>query len=90
MANGEIKLYLSHVEAKWQDQSGNTRNTTMRGDSNGAIKAKEAFHPLGRRRDFDRLDFDRVHRPLQRQLRQRRHANGLRQQVHHPSSPRMA
>ncbi len=41
-ASGEIKVYLSHVQAKWLDQSGNTKDTTMRGDTMG-IKAKEAL-----------------------------------------------
>lgn len=59
MANGEIKLYLSHIEAKWQDQSGNTRNTTMRGDSMG-IKAKEAFTLWDGGEILTGLDFDRA------------------------------
>lgn len=43
MASGEVKLFLSHVEAKWMDQSRNTKDTTMRGDTMG-FKAKEALN----------------------------------------------
>jgi outer membrane cobalamin receptor len=58
-ANGEIKVYLNHVDAKWYDQSGNTKDTIMRGDSMG-IKAKEALTLWNGGEILTGLDFDRA------------------------------
>jgi len=58
-ASGEIKLYLNHIDAKWLDQSGNTKDTTMRGDSMG-VKAKEAFNLWTGGEVLTGLDYDRA------------------------------
>jgi len=57
-ANGEVKVYATHIDANWLDQSGNTADTHMWGDNLG-VKAKEAFTLWKGGEILTGLDFDR-------------------------------
>jgi len=58
-ANGEIKLYATHIDSRWLDQSGNTGDTKMWGDNLG-FKAKEALTLWTGGEILTGLDFDRA------------------------------
>lgn len=58
-ANGEIKVYATHIDSKWLDQSGTTDTTKMWGENLG-LKAKEAFTLWKGGEILTGFDFDRT------------------------------